>query len=300
MKKFTFTLGLTICLLLCFSLISCKEKQDNSEYLVTFNLMDGTYNNSKSNPTFTVKAGSTIDLITPSKYGHTLQGWTTHLVPSMVADFDASTKVTSNIVLYAVWKKPQLVLNNDGGIIPGYTSVDELIDDFLRDFNVFSPNSNVTIYSFFEFSYRKIISFFNAYYEKWIGLFNYLASVAYDDNIYAFQNLFTEGENENGNGAHVRAEIAGFLRKGTFSYGGYLQSSDYSSTRMQDDVFAYLPDKTPSFYVSLQDYTLPIPYKTGYNFIGWYDNNQFEGDPITVIKAGDTTDYEFFARWSTD
>ena len=44
--------------------------------------------------------------------------------------------------------------------------------------------------------------------------------------------------------------------------------------------------------------TLKIPTRDGYNFIGWYDNAEFEGDPITVVPAGVSNDYNVYARWS--
>lgn len=43
--------------------------------------------------------------------------------------------------------------------------------------------------------------------------------------------------------------------------------------------------------------TLPVPTKTGYNFIGWFDNAEFAGDAVTQISATDIGDKTFFAKW---
>ena len=46
--------------------------------------------------------------------------------------------------------------------------------------------------------------------------------------------------------------------------------------------------------------TLPTPTKAGYNFAGWYDNEEFTGNPVTEISATDTGDKEFYAKWEVD
>lgn len=42
---------------------------------------------------------------------------------------------------------------------------------------------------------------------------------------------------------------------------------------------------------------LPTPTKVGYKFAGWYDNEEFTGNPVTEISATDTGDKEFYAKW---
>ena len=47
------------------------------------------------------------------------------------------------------------------------------------------------------------------------------------------------------------------------------------------------------------DYTtLPTNVeKEGFNFIGWYDNEEFNGEMITEITSSDTGDKEYWAKW---
>ena len=45
-----------------------------------------------------------------------------------------------------------------------------------------------------------------------------------------------------------------------------------------------------------ETYTLPTPTKAGATFLGWYDNPQFTGSPLTTIPAGYTG--TLYARWS--
>ena len=44
--------------------------------------------------------------------------------------------------------------------------------------------------------------------------------------------------------------------------------------------------------------TLPTNVtKDGYGFVGWYDNEELQGTPVTAISDSDTGNKEFFAKW---
>ena len=43
------------------------------------------------------------------------------------------------------------------------------------------------------------------------------------------------------------------------------------------------------------NYTLPIPSKAGYTFIGWYDNSSFLGDRYTTVSVSENV--TFYAKW---
>lgn len=45
------------------------------------------------------------------------------------------------------------------------------------------------------------------------------------------------------------------------------------------------------------DITLPVPVRTNYDFMGWYDNHTFAGEAWTVIEKGSTVDFRFYAKW---
>lgn len=53
----------------------------------------------------------------------------------------------------------------------------------------------------------------------------------------------------------------------------------------------------PTEYVAGSPVTLPLPMRTGYAFAGWYDNDRFEGSPVTQIDATARGDKAFYARW---
>ena len=54
-----------------------------------------------------------------------------------------------------------------------------------------------------------------------------------------------------------------------------------------------------TYTVESSEITLPTSTKNGYTFNGWYDNSEFNGNPITKIVAGSTGNKEFYAKFST-
>lgn len=47
----------------------------------------------------------------------------------------------------------------------------------------------------------------------------------------------------------------------------------------------------------IKETTLPLPTKIGYQFVGWYDNQELTGDKVEFIPAGITNDMKFYAKW---
>lgn len=46
--------------------------------------------------------------------------------------------------------------------------------------------------------------------------------------------------------------------------------------------------------------TLPLPEREGYGFVGWYDNDNFEGAPVTEISETTTGNKNYYAKWDAD
>ncbi len=68
----------------------------------------------------------------------------------------------------------------------------------------------------------------------------------------------------------------------------------------------YIVYEGAEIYPSEYEYTiedeveLPEPYRVGYKFRGWYDNDKFTGSAVTVIPAGSTGDKKFYAKWTPE
>ncbi len=53
----------------------------------------------------------------------------------------------------------------------------------------------------------------------------------------------------------------------------------------------------PATYDGTVEITLPIPYKEGESFLGWYNNAEFSGEKITAITAGTEGDITLYAKF---
>ena len=53
----------------------------------------------------------------------------------------------------------------------------------------------------------------------------------------------------------------------------------------------------PLSYDGSVDVLLTVPIKDGYEFKGWYDNDLFVGNPISVINKGEKGNKTFYAKW---
>ena len=58
-----------------------------------------------------------------------------------------------------------------------------------------------------------------------------------------------------------------------------------------------MPETYPTTYTVESNITLPVPQKTGYNFCGWYENENFTGEAIFEIALGTTGNKEYYAKY---
>lgn len=61
-------------------------------------------------------------------------------------------------------------------------------------------------------------------------------------------------------------------------------------TNSENNPNEYVPEKLP---LLLED-----PTKSGYKFVGWYDNENFTGEAMTEISAGTMGDVTLYAKWN--
>lgn len=53
------------------------------------------------------------------------------------------------------------------------------------------------------------------------------------------------------------------------------------------------------FNIETKTFNLPTPQKDGYEFVGWYDNQELTGENISKIEKGTTGNKTYYAKWST-
>lgn len=298
MKKINLFL---LILFISLGFYSCNKNTEKKYYTVTLNLMEGNLINEDQETTFNVLEGTTISLPTVEKNGYIFNGWSTKLQETMKSDFSSQTPVTSNLVVYALWRPPHLSLNANGGIITKYNTIDEAIKGFMNDFALYT-NRYITATSFFDMSYRKLRSFLTDH-PEWISFIDYLEKNASSQTKPYFATLMTEDINNGNSDSYVRAEISAFLNKSYFKGSNYNpdfkpSTCNYSNTTLLEQVWPYLPSYNPTFYTSSENFTLPIPHKEGYIFEGWCENEDLSDTPVFEILQGSSTDKIYYAKWN--
>ena len=53
-------------------------------------------------------------------------------------------------------------------------------------------------------------------------------------------------------------------------------------------------------YICGTGVALPTPYKDDFYFVGWYDNENYSGEPVNAVTADDFGDKAFWAKWTQE
>ena len=94
---------------------------------------------------------------------------------------------------------------------------------------------------------------------------------------------------------------AGFSKVNLISIGNIISFSgllpNESSSNLSYNVFVYKTKTSSNYKITLRGITtLPVPVKTGYEFIGWYLDPSFTSDIITEVSESVTV----YAKWTVD
>ena len=75
----------------------------------------------------------------------------------------------------------------------------------------------------------------------------------------------------------------------------------FSSYMEQMCQAAKIPQEIPNTYEEGSEYVLPeLALKNGLQFLGWYDNEELTGSPVTKISATDKGHKTFYAKWEAE
>ena len=58
------------------------------------------------------------------------------------------------------------------------------------------------------------------------------------------------------------------------------------------------PNTVSSYTVLTPDVSIAPATRTGYDFLGWFDNSGFAGSPVTMLHTADAAPKQYFAQWS--
>lgn len=128
---------------------------------------------------------------------------------------------------------------------------------------------------------------------KWTWLKDYVIKVATDTKHASLASLQT------GNNTYWRGAIDGFFTNSQFAKGAWNECPDFTTAGLPE---SFIPTwghafAGPATYDGSAEIILPSPYKAGFTFDGWYDNESFTGNKITSIAAGAEGDKTLYAKW---
>ena len=252
--------------------------------------------------------GTVIELPTPVRFGATFLGWS---LAEGSLDYITSFELTANTKVYANWTtaevyEVELILN--GGSIR-YPSRDALLNDFFKDFNA-AMGKSYAIGSVPTGSWDDIIfhTFFTKTLEdgtkvsdKWMWLAEYLYELSVRDlasnncNVLGLKALIN-GSTYSGDAIYgisyaFRSFLAGAIVRPDTSY----TSVDYRIYENANGYWEKLAATEPTKYQFYGEAKLPTPASGQYNFVGWYTNPEFTGEPVTTV-SGATTLYAKYAE----
>ncbi|BDD01217.1 InlB B-repeat-containing protein [Persicobacter psychrovividus] len=293
-----------------------------NEYVISYELNDGE--NAIAAPT-SYTYGIELTLPTPTKVGHTFEGWFADADFSGDVITSISTTALGDQMFYAKWTANEYAISyelNDGeNAIDAPTSYTYGIELTLptptkvgHSFEGWFSSSDLSGDVITSISTTTIGD--QMFYAKWTAN-EYVISYELNDgeNAIAAPTSYTYGiELTLPTPTKVGHTFEGWFADADFS-GDVITS--ISTTALGDQMFyakwtaneyaiSYeLNDgenaiAAPTSYTYGIELTLPTPTKVGHSFEGWYAASDFSGDVITAISNTTLGDQTFYAKWTAN
>ncbi|RJP61813.1 MAG: hypothetical protein C4543_02940, partial [Ignavibacteriales bacterium] len=249
----------------------------------------------------------------PTKEGYTFGGW--YSDEGLTTAFSFTTMPAEDIMLYAKWDLAQFTISFESN---GGSLIDSITQDYLSTVTSsenptkqgytfdgwFSDNTLTTSYNFTTMPSEDI-----TVYAKW------------NPNLYEVTFVLNNGETNVIETDYAGSELmtpnyVGYTFDGWYLDSGLLNiyPSVYFPTSsitlyakwsiatytISYELFDGVNNATnPKTYTILTDnFIYQAPSKEGYTFVGWYNNDSFEGNSVTFQLQGTTGDITLYAKWN--
>ena len=276
----------------------------------------GQYFPNPTNPT------EEVILVAPHKTGYIFDGWydNAEFTGSPVTKVNASTTGT----LYAKWVLDGIVYEFNGGVWNkyGWTSKKDMYDAFLADWKAYSGSTKTSVTYEEQLgagnskngipavmygndangnSWKsKLLTFFidANYSAKWGWLATYLDVVAATQ--YNKMNAANGPKIQpSTNGDALAYSLGNFFGEDNYYTTNYIDAVDFTGSEAQVEAFQYTWGQSfPNPEHPTEEVTLHTPYKEGYKFLGWYNNEACTGTPVT--KVDQNYKGTLYAKWVLD
>ena len=238
---------------------------------------------------------------------HEFKQWT--LNGQAITEIPAGTK--GDLVIVAEWTEIEgnpVTLNFElNGGNWRYSSFADISADLLADYNAYGGTNytaatlptgawvNINIHNFY---YSEGMS------EKWAWLAGWLGEVGGSANKPGCKALldFTDAASfaaKNSNYPYeVSYEFRAIMRGSSITSNASYKTPDYSEASLNEQIWAplVLAQKGTLETTEGKILTLPVAHKQYLSFVGWYDNAEFTGEPITEITVA-ATNPTYYAKY---
>ncbi len=270
--------------------------------------------------------------VEPIKEGYNFLGW---YKDEKLYDFNE--EVNEDLILTAKWEEVidpneefTITFNLNGGAwpttaaTPGYTNRDVMIKDFLTDFYNFVSPSGVSLNDFLHGAGKT--SGYDGLFKEHVNVYGDVKKLyelnddkkvdASKTNIFIKQakynkwvpllDLIDEYTNKVNSAQYIWSSWSTFVARIT----PFINKDNYGKedvTPLVNKIPDKLKGSTPGVAIEVpanykrisDDITLPTPEKSGDNFMGWYDNINYQGEPLTKILKGSSGNKVFYARYNS-
>jgi uncharacterized repeat protein (TIGR02543 family) len=270
--------------------------QESTYYEVTFDSNGGS-----EVPSAQVEEGLLVlEPVDPTKENYVFVGW---FVPDAETAYDFNTPVIADLVLEARWEEAEVVIYDLGEY--GYLSEEDkesLLWDFVGDYKEFYGRTGATQQELYDnFAGKSYIAapydikdIFQPEYKngKWTWLYEYLVYMAEKTSYEELAALSSYTL------LTLRTNIHGFILEEQYT----LASSTSMDFTTEDAINGFWRFTSYNKVVKAEEdplldgNTISL-WKEGYEFAGWYDNPEFEGEAITEIPAILDGHYKLYAKW---
>lgn len=212
------------------------------------------------------------------------------------------------ITLCAKWEAVQYEIDFqlDGGeLAPLYANRAEVVADFLADFNAWGK-TKYTLETLPMGAWSDLVIddflFDPVYRAKWTWLVSYFVTTTAGTEANGIIKDFFKYDtvdSYNAAGANhqyvLTWEVRAFLKGIQYTPSTWWPTPDYSKEAIGNGFWDFLP--VTRTYIFDDATVLPRAVKEGFVFIGWFDNAEFTGSPVTAISAGNQGKKTIYAKY---